>query len=113
MPKPYSAVLMATTMLVIGCGGGGSEPPPGDVTAVEKTSGDEQQGRVGEVLAEPLQVAVTLNEAASAGRDRHLGHRCPRRLAGPHLGSNRRQWNRKHQLDAGDDRRARKRQPPQ
>jgi plastocyanin len=66
MAKPYfAAIIFGVTTLVTGCGGGGE--PAGNGTAVEKTSGDQQQGRVGEVLALPLQVSVTTNGAAAPG----------------------------------------------
>jgi plastocyanin len=66
MAKPYfAAIMFGVTTLVTGCGGGGE--PAGNGTAVEKTSGDQQQGRVGEILADPIQVSVTTNGAAAAG----------------------------------------------
>jgi plastocyanin len=68
MPRPsFAALSLATMILVAGCGGDGSGPPPGDETSVVKVSGDEQQGRVGEVLADPIQVSVTTNGAAEPG----------------------------------------------
>ena len=53
MPKPYFAVLLATTMLVIGCGGGGNECcDPFEQSTVSKSaaSGDAQSAVVGQVL---------------------------------------------------------------
>lgn len=70
MARPCFAILVATTVLVAGCGGDGNGPPPGDVTAVAKTasaSGDAQAGIVGQVLPEPLRVVVTTNGAAAPG----------------------------------------------
>ena len=54
-------LLMAVNVFGIACGGGGgTEPPPDNmVTAVTALSGNEQTGRVGEVLAEPIVIAVT------------------------------------------------------
>ena len=68
MPKlSFVAVALVTMVLVAGCGGGGNEPPPGDAETVAKTSGDQQEGIVGQLLADPLSVVVTTNGAATAG----------------------------------------------
>jgi plastocyanin len=53
-------------LVLVGCGGGdGSDPSP--ITVVAKTSGDAQQGIVGQELADPIQVLVTENNAPVAG----------------------------------------------
>src|SRR5215210_3355221 len=67
MAKPYFAVLvLGMTTLAAGCGGGGGDPAGGGTT-VQKTSGDQQEGIVGEVLGNPIQVSVTTNGAAAPG----------------------------------------------
>ena len=68
MAKPYCAILiLATTTLSVGCGGDGDCCSPLEGERVSKTSGDEQQGIVGQLLASPLQVAVTIDGLPSAG----------------------------------------------
>jgi plastocyanin len=55
-------------LALVGCGGGGGggiDPTP--VIVITKTSGDEQQGRVNEPLANPIQVLVTEGNAPVAG----------------------------------------------
>ena len=71
MAKPcFAALILAITVVISGsgCGGGGEccDPIVEDPT-VSKTSGDEQAGRVGQVLPEPLQVTVTTDGAATTG----------------------------------------------
>lgn len=68
-PASLYLTLFSATLLAAGCGGdgGGSEPPPGDMTTVSKTSGDAQNGVVGQSLASPLQVTVTQNGTAASG----------------------------------------------
>jgi plastocyanin len=66
MAKPYfAALILWMTMLVTGCGGG--DDPAGSGTVVHKASGDDQEGRVGEVLANALQVVVTTDDAGAPG----------------------------------------------
>jgi plastocyanin len=53
-------------LALIGCGGGGGiDPTP--VYVIAKTSGDEQNGIVGQQLANPIQVLVTEGNAPVAG----------------------------------------------
>jgi hypothetical protein len=53
-------------LLLLGCGGdGGINPSPTIVLA--KVSGDDQEGIVGQVLAHPIQVLVSENNAPVAG----------------------------------------------
>jgi adhesin/invasin len=53
-------------LVLLGCGGGGSiDPTP--TTVIAKTSGDEQQAIVGQVLPSPIQVLVTEDNTPVAG----------------------------------------------
>lgn len=60
-------LLIAFSALLGACGGGGGTTNPPSATAIAKTSGDAQSGGVGLVLADPIQVLVTENGAASPG----------------------------------------------
>jgi plastocyanin len=52
--------LLAATVLVGACGGGSSAPPPDNTTpTAAAVSGNNQSGRVGQVLPDPLTVSVT------------------------------------------------------
>ena len=52
--------LLAAIVLVGACGGGSSAPPPDNTTpTVAAVSGNNQSGRVGQVLPDPLTVSVT------------------------------------------------------
>ena len=58
--------LMVATMVLGGCGGGdGGGPSP--TTVIAKTSGDAQDGIVGQALAKPIQVLVSESNAPVAG----------------------------------------------
>jgi plastocyanin len=58
--------LMVATMVLGGCGGGdGGGPSP--TTVIAKTSGDAQDGVVGQALAKPIQVLVSESNAPVAG----------------------------------------------
>jgi plastocyanin len=59
------AAAVVLGILLSGCGGD-SGTPPSSIT-ISKTTGDGQDGRVGQPLAEPLTVTVTDAGAASAG----------------------------------------------
>jgi plastocyanin len=70
-PSQLAKVLLSG-ILVTGCGGDGGGDggtPPGTTTAIAKASasGDAQSGTVGQPLANPLQVVVTEDGAASPG----------------------------------------------
>jgi len=60
--RRLTALLMAASVLAGACGGGGgggSEPPPANMTTtVAAVSGNGQNGVVGQVLADPIQVVV-------------------------------------------------------
>ena len=67
MANPYfAAVLLGMTVLVTGCGGGDSDPT-GSGTVLHNVSGGDQEGRVGVVLPEPIQVLVTTDDRAAQG----------------------------------------------
>jgi plastocyanin len=58
--------LVAAGLVLAGCGGGdGGGPSP--TTVIAKTSGDAQDGIVGQALAKPIQVLVTESNAPLAG----------------------------------------------
>jgi plastocyanin len=65
--RSFAVLTVATAILVAACGDGGGEPPPDDVETVVKISGDQQQGRVGQLLENPLAVTVTTDGAPAAG----------------------------------------------
>ena len=65
--RSFAVLTVATAILVAACGDGGGEPQPDDVETVVKTSGDQQQGRVGQLLENPLTVTVTTDGAPAAG----------------------------------------------
>ena len=68
MSKPGFAVLaVATAILVAACGGGGGDTQPDPAEALAKTAGDQQEGVVGQELAEPLSVSLTTDGAATSG----------------------------------------------
>jgi plastocyanin len=69
MAQPcFAALILAMAVLMSGCGGGGEccDPILEDPT-VTKTDGDEQVGRVGQPLPNPLQVSVLTEGAATPG----------------------------------------------
>src|SRR5688572_19888263 len=65
--RSFAVLTVATAILMAACGDGGGEPQPDDVETVVKTSGDQQQGRVGQLLENPLTVTVTTDGAPAAG----------------------------------------------
>jgi plastocyanin len=69
MAQPrFASLILAMVVVTSGCGGGGEccDPIVEDPT-VTKTDGDEQLGRVGQPLPEPLQVTVLTEDAAAPG----------------------------------------------
>ena len=65
-------LLVAVSVLSTACGGdgGGTQPPPGGTLAVSKpaaNSGDAQSGTVGQPLASPIKVLVTVDGSPSSG----------------------------------------------
>jgi plastocyanin len=62
-------LLLGVSVIAIACGGGGGSGPPPDNMTIEATAvaGNEQTGRVGEVLVGPLLVAVTEDGQPAAG----------------------------------------------
>src|SRR5687768_8393067 len=68
MPKPCFAVLtLATAILVAACGDSGGDTQPDPAEALAKTAGDEQEGVVGQELAEPLSVTLTTDGTPTSG----------------------------------------------
>jgi plastocyanin len=51
----------------LSCGGDDNSGTPPSTTAIAKTSGDGQEGRVGQTLVDPLEVTVTDGGAPAAG----------------------------------------------
>lgn len=60
-------VLILAGAAGLSCGGDDNSGTPPSTTAIAKTSGDGQAGRVGQTLADPLQVTVTDGGAPAAG----------------------------------------------
>jgi plastocyanin len=59
--------LVAASLVLSGCGGGDGGGPSPTTTVIAKTSGDAQDGIVGQVLAKPIQVLVTESNAPLPG----------------------------------------------
>ena len=66
-PRHFGEILLGTSLVCAGCGGGGGDVQPDEVLSVEAVSGDNQVGRVGQILADPIVVRVTSDGNASPG----------------------------------------------
>ena len=67
LPRHFGELLVATSVICAACGGGGGDVQPDEVTIVEAVSGNEQHGRAGEVLVDPIVVRVTSDGNAVPG----------------------------------------------
>jgi hypothetical protein len=63
----WARVLFTSVLLLSSCGGDGGGGEPSGITLIVKVAGDEQEGRVAQALADPLQVLVSENNAPLAG----------------------------------------------
>ena len=67
MRRHFGACLVATSLFSAACGDSGGDVQPDEVFSLEAISGNEQQGRVGTALPEPIVVRVTTNGNAAPG----------------------------------------------
>lgn len=66
-PMDSRSLALGLCVVLAACGGDGGSNTPNPATAITSISGDAQSGRVGQPLANPIQVVVTTNGAPSAG----------------------------------------------
>ena len=67
LPRHFAEFLLATSLVCAACGGGGGDVQPDEVLSVEVVSGDNQAGRVNQILADPIVVLVTSDGNAAPG----------------------------------------------